>query len=231
MNYLRPVIVHGSPFWLWYRYCSKKERLAVISFDVRRESFRLLPNIGDSSGSISYSIVNNYELVNFRDSPAIMYYSKKFHWEWHKIEIYVFNERCDAWSKMSVGPFELPKPYLEPRYWVPRYFEPVQCFRNGDILFDGYTFDGFKGTCRKLYYGDLQNRTIKKLVAKKDLYYDVSVAYLESSFFIDGMKPIYDKEKEVQFFFVRKTGEDLQNLWHSSASLRAAGQDMRITPM
>lgn len=162
VNYKNPVIVDGSPYWLWYRHCPKKERLVVISFDVRQGSFRLLPNIGDSTGSLRYSTLNIYKLLNFRDSLAIMYCSKIFSVIWKTIEIYVFNERCDVWSKMSIGPFKFlsyePKWYLYPMF--------LQCFRNGDILF-------LNSEVRELYYVDLQNCTIKNLGKEKHLYYDV----------------------------------------------------------
>ncbi|KAK1381889.1 hypothetical protein POM88_019624 [Heracleum sosnowskyi] len=215
VNYLNPVIAQGSPFWLCYRYCRKTERLVVMSFDVQRESFMLLPIIGDSTGYIPYSTLNEYTLMNFRDSIAVMYWSTKVNFFRGTIWICVFNERSDDWSKMSIGPL---KPEENLRYGKPDWEKPgfVQCFRNGDILFGGSA---------ELYYVDLQNHTIKNLGKKEDLNYDVVHGYTESSFFIDGMQPFYDKENEVQFFFLRKTGEDIQKLWHSSASLRSARQE------
>ncbi|XP_074356807.1 putative F-box protein At3g51171 [Apium graveolens] len=141
----------------------------------------LLPDLGSRKNN------GEYTLLNFRDSLAVMCCnSKSFSGE--TIDIHIFNDKCDNWSKTAFGPFKflskVPTVCMEP--WF------LQCFRNGDLLF-------VNDDVEKLYWVDLENYTIKSL-GKQGV--SDGHTYSESLVFINGMKPFYEEEDRFQFFFL-----------------------------
>ncbi|KAL8094023.1 hypothetical protein AgCh_035781 [Apium graveolens] len=91
------VVFRGSPYWLNVQPNGKNSRLTVIWFDVQNEIFRLLPEIG------SIDQKQDAVIMNFEDSIAVMVYNRKVLLT-EPVDVYVFNERCDVWRKMSIGP-------------------------------------------------------------------------------------------------------------------------------
>ncbi|KAK1381978.1 F-box domain-containing protein [Heracleum sosnowskyi] len=184
-----PVIINGSPFWLILQDLNGSH-LHVMSFDVRQEFFRLLPDLG-SSGPITIEEDGECcQLLNFRDSPAVVIYNLIFCFD-ETIDIHVFNEKCENWSKMSFKPFkflsEVPTSCMQLRF--------VLGLSNGDILL-------VDSEVRKLYWVNLGNYTIKSLREGGDLCYGHK--YSESLVFINGMKPLYQKEDLFQFLSIKK---------------------------
>ncbi|KAK1354751.1 hypothetical protein POM88_048007 [Heracleum sosnowskyi] len=173
----RPTIIDGSPYWLSQKYEDGIKTLVVISFDIRNEVFRSLP-------SISYNIKfkNTHVLSNFRDSVAIMVYELGTYSD-ETIDVYMFNQRCSVWNKISIETFMVPQTTID-------VLHIKLCFRNGDILCGN--LDG-----RRLYRVNPKTRTIKILEeGKSEEYISNCCNYSESLVFIEGMKPIYGKRDE-----------------------------------
>ncbi|XP_074356806.1 F-box/kelch-repeat protein At3g06240-like [Apium graveolens] len=187
-----PFIYNGSPFWLMIPSHYKEEHPAVISCDVRGEIFRLLPDIGP----IEKNHDKIYELVNFRDSLAVMSCGvKSLFWE-ETIDLYTFDKRCENWSKTSIGPFKFR--VMEPIVFLKSEF--LGYSNTGDILF-------FCPDMNKVYCANLQNYTIKSLEKEGDLiqcFMNGLVNYSESLVFIDGMKPLSETEDEIRYCYLRK---------------------------
>ncbi|KAK1355728.1 hypothetical protein POM88_048984 [Heracleum sosnowskyi] len=188
-NVLDRVTVNGSPFWMITQGEDVNLRMIVMSVDVRKKSFRLLPDLGSSDSTFT----GKYTLLNFRDSLAIMVYNSSLFFG-GTIDIHVFNEKGDTWSKMCFGPFKflsrVPTSLVEPRF--------LQCCRNGDILFSS-------PETKKLYWVDLENYTIKSL-GKRGV--SDGHTYSESLVFVDGMKPLYEEIDRFKFSSLRKTMEE-----------------------
>lgn len=164
-----------------------------MSFDVRKEFFRLLPELGSSDSITNNEFGECYKLMNFRDSLAVMFYGSKSCFQ-KTIDIHIYNKKCDDWSKTSFGPFKFLSKVSNSRMEL-RF---LQCLSNGDILFGSEV--------NKLYWVCFENYTIKSLGKRGDLCTDISYGhtYSESLVFINGMKPFYEKEDRFQFFILKK---------------------------
>ncbi|KAK1381890.1 hypothetical protein POM88_019625 [Heracleum sosnowskyi] len=195
-----PFIFNGSPFWLVSQTRYGKESLTIISCDVRDEIFRLLPDLVPTDKSC------NSNLMKFRDSLAVMFYDAKLFSE-ETINIYIFDERCENWSKTSIGSFKIWNP--KPTSLTAIGF--LGCSNRDDILFL-YPFIYNKYCVRPGYaiksVGEvLKNYTIKSPGKEVDLYIDLGLGltdYSESLVFIDGMKPCSGTEDEIRYYYLQR---------------------------
>ncbi|KAL1823185.1 hypothetical protein ACET3Z_009963 [Daucus carota] len=181
------VSFRGSPYWLNRQPNGNISRINVIWFDVRNEIFRMLPEVG----SVDRKQEKRCVLMNFRDSITVVVY------DWilfltEPVDVYVFNERCSVWSKMSIGPVIGKGPTIFP--WGQHLF---QCFENGDILF---LCSGLE-----LCSVNLHTHAIKSIgkEAKLSCVFHCC-AYSESLVFLEGMEDFKEKEDQVGIFFLNK---------------------------
>ncbi|KAK1375031.1 hypothetical protein POM88_031224 [Heracleum sosnowskyi] len=171
LNPEQPVTVNESLYWLNWQTLSS---LNVISFDIRHEVFKLLPD------SFEKHPGQDYVLMNMRDSVALMCY------DWtlfvgNAVDIYIFNEGCSVWSKTCIGPL-IGK---DPSFLLGQRF--ITCLRNNDMLFGGPDL--------KLYCVNPQTHTIKRLESPekngdKSIYIYDTCTYSESLISIEGMETL-----------------------------------------
>lgn len=113
-----------------------------------------------------------------------MFYSSDL-WSGDTIDIHIFNEKCNDWSKTSGAPT------------LPRF---RHCLSNGDILF-------VRSEGKELYRVNLDSHTIKSLGKGSGELCTGYNSYSESLVFINGMKTFYEKEDRFQYFFLKKDHE------------------------
>ncbi|XP_074352282.1 F-box/kelch-repeat protein At3g23880-like [Apium graveolens] len=179
------VVFRGSPYWLNVQPNGKNSRLTVIWFDVQNEIFRLLPEIG------SIDQKQDAVIMNFEDSIAVMVYNRKVLLT-EPVDVYVFNERCDVWRKMSIGPV------IGKELTIYRYGEHLfQCFKNGDTLFMSFK--------RELCSVNLQTHAIKSMGKEpKSCHIVCCCAYSESLVSLEGMTDFKEKEDTIGVLFLNK---------------------------
>lgn len=118
------------------------------------------------------------------------------------IDIYIFNERCRDWSKISIGPFKL---IVKLPIFFPNF---LHCFSN--LLYS---------ECKELYRANIRNHTIKSLGKVKD-FIICGCFYSESLVFVDRMKPFYEIEDEIRLFFLKNDCKSIYKREISKKKLR-----------
>lgn len=188
LNFKQPATINGSLYWLNLQTeYNAKRRLTVISFDVRHEVFRLLPDSFEKESGMDVA------LMKMRDSVAVIFY------DWalflgSAVDVHIFDDRCSLWNKMTIGPFIGKKP----KFLLAQKL--LTCFTNGDILFAGPDLN--------LYCVNPKTHTIKRLKSPKrkgnkcNYYYD-GCTYSESLIIIKGMKKPLDGH-QVEIFNLEK---------------------------
>lgn len=151
------IIVNGCPYWMYEKFSVFDNVLHFYTFEVGYDVFTLLPEL-----SLAKYPKSSWRCVNLKDSLATMV------WMEGLVDVYTLDESCGLWSKAyTVGLHT---------------FEVMQCFKNGDIVFEDDEWNVF------LY--ELKTNAIKSLGKG----YSAGFNYTGSLVFVEGMKPLLDSQ-------------------------------------
>ncbi|KAK1354753.1 hypothetical protein POM88_048009 [Heracleum sosnowskyi] len=189
-------VINGSPYW----WVVLAESLIIITFDVRQEIYRRLPDLG----FIDNITGKTFNMMNLRDSLVVMFCDDtvKPSFFSEQVDVYVFNEECSIWNKKSIGPI-MTKELTTPS----RVYYLVECFTNGDILF---VSDDLELTCI-----NLENNTVDNLKSLgKEGYLCLSQCYCgcpysESLVSVKGMESSNDKDDHEGILFLTPFASNL----------------------
>lgn len=182
-----PAIVNGCPHWFNINVKYPQHHY-VVYFDVKHEVFRLLPGMEDV-----YGPELNTDLVNLRDSLAFIVYDVPNSTS-RLMNVHIFDERCGLWSKhYTVGPITMPAGMVF-----------INCFRNGDLLFNS-------GNRLKLVSVNPETHAVLKIVdyiydsSRCKLCFSYSFAYNESLVSVKGMNLMHDREPGTDILIIERS--------------------------